>query len=108
MIFTTAAIRRTFAGNLKFLRESKGFTQDQLAFQIGISRPALGSYEECRAMPPLSILIVMSNKLEFDIKEICTVDLSIDSHDHRLAVVSMPVNDEGGEVLFDIENDLIH
>lgn len=42
--------------NIKHLRKSKGLTQDELAKNIGVSRAVIGSYEENRATPKLSVL----------------------------------------------------
>lgn len=41
-----------FGTNLKFLRKARGFTQDELAYELGIKRSIIGSYEEGRAHPP--------------------------------------------------------
>jgi len=42
--------------NIKYLRKSKGLTQDELAKSIGVNRAMIGSYEENRATPKLSVL----------------------------------------------------
>lgn len=42
--------------NIKHLRKSKGLTQSELAKNLGINRAAIGSYEENRAVPKLSVL----------------------------------------------------
>jgi predicted transcriptional regulator len=42
--------------NLKELRREMGVSQDAFATMLGISRPALGSYEEGRAQAPLPIV----------------------------------------------------
>ena len=42
--------------NIKYLRKQKGLTQDELAKNIGIKRAVIGSYEENRASPKLSVL----------------------------------------------------
>ncbi|MFC2152956.1 XRE family transcriptional regulator, partial [Bacteroidota bacterium] len=44
------------AQNIKYLRKSKGLTQDELAKNIGVNRAMIGSYEENRAVPKLSVL----------------------------------------------------
>ncbi len=47
--------------NLKYLRKSKGITQDELAKNIGVNRAMIGSYEENRAVPKLSVLKDIAN-----------------------------------------------
>ncbi len=42
--------------NIKYLRKSKGLTQGELAQKIGVNRAMIGSYEENRAIPKLSVL----------------------------------------------------
>jgi len=42
--------------NIKHLRKSKGLTQSELAKSIGVNRAMIGSYEENRASPKLSVL----------------------------------------------------
>ena len=42
--------------NIKHLRKSKGLTQEELAKSIGVNRAMIGSYEENRAVPKLSVL----------------------------------------------------
>lgn len=42
--------------NIKYLRKSKGLTQEELAKNIGVNRAMIGSYEENRATPKLSVL----------------------------------------------------
>lgn len=44
------------ANNIKFLRKKHGLTQDDLAKKLGVSRYKIGSYEENRALPKLSLL----------------------------------------------------
>lgn len=41
---------------LKEARKEKGYTQDRVAAIIGVSRPAISSYERNAVDPPLSIL----------------------------------------------------
>ena len=42
--------------NIKYLRKNRGLTQDELAKNIGVNRAMIGSYEESRAVPKLSVL----------------------------------------------------
>lgn len=42
--------------NIKYLRKSKGLTQDEFARNIGVTRAVVGSYEENRAIPKLNVL----------------------------------------------------
>ncbi|WMI67010.1 helix-turn-helix domain-containing protein [Aestuariibaculum sp. YM273] len=57
-----------FAVNFKYLRTLKGFSQEQMAEELSITRSRVGSYEEGRSEPPLELLIKISDyyKLPID------------------------------------------
>jgi transcriptional regulator with XRE-family HTH domain len=52
-----------FGANLKKYRKGKGFTQEDLAKMLGISRQAVVSYENGRREPSLMTLIKIANCL---------------------------------------------
>lgn len=54
-------------GNIKFLRKKNGLTQDDLAKKLGVSRYKIGSYEEGRALPKLSLLQFLSDYFELSL-----------------------------------------
>jgi len=66
-----------FASNIKFLRKQKGLTQSELADKIGINRPKIGSYEEGRAEPKLSVIQQISHFYKVNIDELLEIDLSL-------------------------------
>jgi transcriptional regulator with XRE-family HTH domain len=66
-----------FATNIKFLRKQKGLTQSELADKIGINRPKIGSYEEGRAEPKLSVILQISHFYKVNIDELLEIDLSL-------------------------------
>jgi len=49
------------SNNIKYLRRTKGLTQEQFARKIGIKRSLLGAYEEGRANPNYENLMNMAN-----------------------------------------------
>ncbi|MCH4553264.1 MULTISPECIES: XRE family transcriptional regulator [Aestuariibaculum] len=57
-----------FAVNFKYLRTLKGFSQEQMADELNITRSRVGSYEEARSEPPLDLLVKISDyyKLPID------------------------------------------
>lgn len=63
------------AQNIKYLRKSKSFTQEELAQRLGINRAALGSYEEGRAEPRLSVLQHFAQFFDCSIDELLHHDL---------------------------------
>lgn len=48
--------------NLKALRKQKGWTQNELAKQLGVKRSLIGAYEEGRADPRISFLQLVCDK----------------------------------------------
>lgn len=58
----------TFANMLKYLRERDGYTQEELAKRLNISRSALANYEQGRRTP--------NHELEETIADLFNVDLN--------------------------------
>lgn len=48
------------ASNIRFLRQLKGLSQEQLADELKITRSRIGGYEEARNEPPIDLLIRLS------------------------------------------------
>ncbi len=63
--------------NIKHLRKQRKLTQDQLADKIGVNRAMIGSYEENRAVPKLSVLRIISHYFSVSIDDLVNTDLSI-------------------------------
>lgn len=70
-------LHNRLSSNLRFIRASCNLTQEEFSSQIGVSRAAYGAYEEGRSLPPLHVLIMISNKVDYSIDEISTKDLSL-------------------------------
>ncbi len=64
-----------FPINLKYLRKSKGFTQQTLADALAVKRPVIGAYEEGRAEPKLETLKKISDLFSISVGSICFEDL---------------------------------
>ena len=56
LILTFIRCMEVIGKNIKYLRKNRGLTQDELAKNIGVNRAMIGSYEESRAVPKLSVL----------------------------------------------------
>lgn len=64
------------ATNLRFLRKTKGWTQQNLADELEVTRAVVGSYEEGRARPTYEVLIQLSELFKIRIDDIIRKDLS--------------------------------
>jgi transcriptional regulator with XRE-family HTH domain len=62
--------------NIKYLRKTKGITQDVLADKIGVNRAMIGSYEEGRAIPKLSAMRMLAHYFNVSIDDLINANLS--------------------------------
>lgn len=62
--------------NIKYLRKEKDWTQQELADELGVKRPQIGSYEEGRADPRIQTLIKLSDFFNVTIDDLLSKDLS--------------------------------
>jgi transcriptional regulator with XRE-family HTH domain len=90
----------SIAENIRFLRKQKGFTQEQLANEVGIKRPLIGSYEEGRAEPRLNTLTALAKALGVTADDLINLELykgeKPDNRD-RVRVLSISVDKEDRE-----------
>ena len=63
------------ASNIRFLRQMKGLSQEQLADELRITRSRVGGYEEARNEPPIDILIRLSEYFHVAIDAMVRGDL---------------------------------
>lgn len=63
------------AGNIRHLRQLKGWSQEQLADRLDITRARIGSYEEERCDPPIDILLRLSRLFHIAIDALIKADL---------------------------------
>ena len=100
------------ATNIKFLRKYSGLTQEDFADKIGVKRSMIGSYEEDRAIPKLSVLQDIANYFSITIDYLINIklnndlypdiqdnDLSTYTKGNNLRVVSTVVNKEDKELI---------
>ncbi|RIH63256.1 helix-turn-helix domain-containing protein [Mariniphaga sediminis] len=64
------------SANIKFLRKRRRLTQSGLAEVLGINRSGVNNYENGAAVPPLNILIGLSDLFHISIDTLLRIDLS--------------------------------
>ncbi|CAM1369009.1 XRE family transcriptional regulator [Tenacibaculum xiamenense] len=64
------------AKNIRHLRKLKGYTQEQLADEVEMTRSKIGSYEEGRSDPPIDMLIQFSEYFSLPIDVLIKNDLT--------------------------------
>ncbi len=65
-----------FSSNIKFLRKRKGWTQDDVAFALGMKRSTLSGYENRVAEPGMEVLLAFSDHYRIAVDTLLKVDLS--------------------------------
>ncbi|MBL7932337.1 MAG: LexA family transcriptional regulator [Bacteroidia bacterium] len=63
------------ASNIRFLRQLKGLSQEQLADELKVTRSRIGGYEEARNEPPIDLLIRLSEFFHVAIDALVRGDL---------------------------------
>jgi transcriptional regulator with XRE-family HTH domain len=86
------------SANIKYLRKKNGFTQEQMAEQIGIKRSLLGAYEEGRADPRLNNLLSMSSVFNVSVDTLISKDVSKLSKEELLAGLITNINNNSKPV----------
>ena len=54
---------RDIGKNIRYLRESKGLTQDQLAEKLFVTRQTVSNYETGRTRPDVDMIVSIANVL---------------------------------------------
>lgn len=87
-----------FVKNLKYLRKSLRFTQQEMAIKIGVNRPVIGAYEEGRSKPKLETLQQICRLFDISMDDLLYKDLehnrpaSVDWSGKGLRVLPVAVN----------------
>ena len=63
------------SSNIRFLRQLKGMSQEQLADDLKVTRSRIGGYEEARNEPPIDLLIRLSEYFHIAIDALVRGDL---------------------------------
>ncbi len=64
------------AKNIRFLRNKRKLSQEQLADELGVTRSRIGSYEEGRSEPNIQLLIALSDFFKLPADALIRNDLS--------------------------------
>ncbi len=66
--------KELFAARLAYLREKRGFTQEKLAEMVGRSTNHISKIETAGANPSFELIVMLSNALNVEIKELFNFD----------------------------------
>ncbi len=95
---------KTLQNNIRYLRKKKGMTQQEFAEFLGITRSALGAYEEGRARPGFDLLDRLCEAFGFTLDALVRSDLSKISSQGKeggkeMKVLAITVDSEGNEFI---------
>ena len=77
--------------NIRFLRQQRKMSQDQLAEALHVTRQTVSNYETGRSRPDIKILTVLSEALNADVKEILYGPADREAHIRRLRHLAVGV-----------------
>ncbi len=69
--------REYVAQNIKFIRKTMNYTQDEFAKRLNIKRSSVGAYEEGRALPRIDTLLTIEKVFKVSLLSILHDDMSI-------------------------------
>lgn len=72
-----------FSTNLKFLRESKGISQNRLASLSGVNQTTIARWENQEIAPSIDNVEILSNVLEVDLPDLLGKDLRIENNNYQ-------------------------
>lgn len=70
--------------NIRFLREQRNWSQDQLAEALHVTRQTVSNYETGRSRPDVEMLTMLAAALDADVKEILYAPSDRETHIRRL------------------------
>lgn len=88
--------------NIKYLRRSKRWTQQQLADELQVKRALVGSYEEGRATPKIAVLQQIAALFQISVDDLLGADLEkhpVTAKTLNLQVLPVVVNADNEELI---------
>lgn len=88
--------------NLKFIRKSKNWTQEEFARQLGVKRSMIGAYEEGRADPRITFIQLLCEKFGYSLDALINHPLDensekeVDTKGNSIRILPIVVNQETG------------
>ena len=82
---------------IKELRKERGFTQEQLAEQFGVSRRTVSRWETGNNLPDLDVLIEMSDYFEVNLRELLDGERNVGKTENVLGETVLKVADYSNE-----------
>ncbi len=93
-IKSTGRIMNMFNDNLKMLRKSKGFTQEELAIKVNVVRQTVSKWEKGLSVPDAATLQKIAEVLDVSVNELLGADIKEDTNKNEIAEQLARVNEQ--------------
>ena len=86
---------------IRFLREAKNWSQEEMAEKLNIKRSLLGAYEEGRAKPNYEVLLMITKVFSVNVENLITKNIESLKNskiaEQKMKILSITVDKEGNE-----------
>lgn len=80
--------------NIKMLRKSKGFTQEELAVRLNVVRQTVSKWEKCFSVPDAEVLQKLADVLEVDIKQLLGAEIELGKNSNEVVEQLAKINEQ--------------
>lgn len=80
--------------NIKMLRKSKGFTQEELAVRLNVVRQTVSKWEKGFSVPDAEVLQKLADVLEVDIKQLLGAEIEVEKNNSEIAEQLAKINEQ--------------
>lgn len=80
--------------NIKMLRKSKGFTQEELAIRLNVVRQTVSKWEKGLSVPDAEVLQRLVDILEVDIKQLLGAEIDVEKNNNEIVEQLAKINEQ--------------
>ena len=85
-----------FNENLKILRKSKGFTQEELAIKVNVVRQTVSKWEKGLSVPDAEVLQKIAEVLDVGVNELLGANMAQDVNKNEIELADLVINPKIG------------
>ena len=85
---------RMLNDNIKMLRKSKGFTQEELAVRLNVVRQTVSKWEKGFSVPDAEVLQKLADVLEVDIKQLLGAEIEVEKNNNEVVEQLAKINEQ--------------
>lgn len=80
--------------NIKMLRKSRGFTQEELAVKLNVVRQTVSKWEKGFSVPDAEVLQKLADVLEVDIKQLLGAEIEVEKNNNEVVEQLAKINEQ--------------